>query len=766
MELLKNILSGIVDNFEVVKYDGDNDNYQCKIRCSLSCEGDYDEKCGYFIEKFSEATQTNWIMLRRYSQQIRYDFRKVFICHLSERNKTKDKKKGVTRNYNCRANIGIKFLKVTKSTIKNSQLMKRGLNVLIEINYNHSHRVNVAQALSLLRCSEDTRKQFESYFEGGMTAAAAKLYHEIAIIEGCEKNAYITLSNAQKNPCDRQVIHLYEQWRRRTYGTRDIGDIIEVLKRKKIELSKINVEIYLKEEPTVCVVITPIMQRVFMAGLADEMVFMDTSGSCDQTNACVTFIFAATKIGALPIVVILHTSQSQENYTHSFQCAKDYLEETCQKVFQPKIVMTDDSSAERNALRTVFPNSRLLLCIFHVNQALWRWLWQSEHEVIKEDRQSVMKKFRTVMYANTMQEAEIRMYDLSNEEKVKKNKKLEKHLTSLWSRREEWCLAYRSGILTRGNNTNNYCESSIRIFKDVVLQRCKVFNMCALVDFIANTFESYHKKRLIQFANGRARNLTLAYEKFCQASSSIKDIVHMDDNTYFVKEKTDLYVVDCEMATCDCPYGAGGRFCKHLCAVERKHGTALTTSLHLNDCDRQQFAKFALGDQFSSSFFENITGESSTNNEDSQTDSITPDDVIPDTFELPINRLENNVTINNENFDNAVRNIKAQWQRITEILEKDSNAAYTNILTKFGSDLSKLQTPSSIISFIVEKNVRRKSRKIHVQPTSISRRKERGLPCSGRIQSGRPAKSETVKRKRVHNIASNIDDNEPPAKKH
>lgn len=45
MELLKNILSGIMDNFEVEKYDGDNDNYRCKIRCSLSCEGDYDKKC-------------------------------------------------------------------------------------------------------------------------------------------------------------------------------------------------------------------------------------------------------------------------------------------------------------------------------------------------------------------------------------------------------------------------------------------------------------------------------------------------------------------------------------------------------------------------------------------------------------------------------------------------------------------------------------------------------------------------------------------------
>ncbi|KAJ2952467.1 hypothetical protein O0L34_g6778 [Tuta absoluta] len=766
MEQLKKVLGGFVDDFEVERYNGEDGNYQCKIRCCLPYEGDYDKKCEHFIEKFSVSTQTNWIMLKRFSEATRYEFRKIFVCQLSERNKTKDKKNGVTRNYNCKANIGIKFLKVTKSTLKNSPLMKRGLNVLIELNFNHSHRVYVAQALSLLRCSEDTVKRFESYFESGMTAAVAKLYNEMAIIEECEANAYISLSNAQKNPCDRQVTHMYEQWRRRTYGTRDIDDVIEVLKRKKTELSKMNIHVFIKEEPTVCVIVTPVMQRVFMAGLGDEMVFIDTSGSCDQTNTCVTFIFAATKIGALPIVVILHTSQSEKNYTHCFQSAKKCLEETCQKVFEPKIAMTDDSSAERNALRTVFPNTRLLLCIFHVNQALWRWLWQSEHDVSKEDRQSVMKKFRIVMYADTMQEAEMRTSELLNEEKVKTNKKLEKHITNLWERREEWCLAYRSDILTRGNNTNNYCESSIRIFKDVVLQRCKVFNMCALLDFVANTFESYHKKRLIQFANGRARNLTLAYEKFCQSSSSIKDIVHMDDDTYFVKDKTDLYVVNCEMATCDCPSGAGGRFCKHLCAVEKKRRAAFTTSLYLDDSDRQQFAKLALGDQFSSSFFENITGASSTYNENRQTDSIISSNVIQESFELPMSSAEFNTTDSNEIYENAVQSIKEQWQRITDILEKDSNAANTKILSKFGSDLSKLQTPSSIISFIVEKNVQRRSRKIHVQPTSIARRKERGLPCSGRIQSGRPSKSESVKRKRVHNIASNIDDNMPPAKKH
>lgn len=90
-----------------------------------------------------------------------------------------------------------------------------------------------------------------------------------------------------------------------------------------------------------------------------------------------------------------------------------------------------------------------------------------------------MKSFRSVMFAKSMHEAEKNVSNLLNNDKVKENKKLENHLTNLWNRREEWCLPYRCDVVTRGNNTNNYCESSIRIFKDIVLQRCKVFNMCA-----------------------------------------------------------------------------------------------------------------------------------------------------------------------------------------------------------------------------------------------------------------------------------------------
>ncbi|KAF0692113.1 SWIM-type domain-containing protein [Aphis craccivora] len=54
---------------------------------------------------------------------------------------------------------------------------------------------------------------------------------------------------------------------------------------------------------------------------------------------------------------------------------------------------------------------------------------------------------------------------------------------------------------THGHNTNNIVEASIRVFKDIVLERCKAFNSAALVDFICKILEDYHKRRLIKFSS-------------------------------------------------------------------------------------------------------------------------------------------------------------------------------------------------------------------------------------------------------------------------
>jgi len=63
---------------------------------------------------------------------------------------------------------------------------------------------------------------------------------------------------------------------------------------------------------------------------------------------------------------------------------------------------------------------------------------------------------------------------------VQQHSKVLKHLQSLYERWPEWALCWRADLPVRGNQTNNYCESVMRVMKDQVLQRTKAFNVLQL----------------------------------------------------------------------------------------------------------------------------------------------------------------------------------------------------------------------------------------------------------------------------------------------
>lgn len=48
-----------------------------------------------------------------------------------------------------------------------------------------------------------------------------------------------------------------------------------------------------------------------------------------------------------------------------------------------QIAMTDDLSAERNSLNSVWPDSQLLLCTFHFLQRKWTWLHDGDNPITK-----------------------------------------------------------------------------------------------------------------------------------------------------------------------------------------------------------------------------------------------------------------------------------------------------------------------------------------------------------------------------------------------
>ena len=65
------------------------------------------------------------------------------------------------------ATVKVRIKKDTQWTRRVDPFMKRNLNAVIDINFSHSHQLNVAEVWKWLRRSEDTKETFLEYFNNG-----------------------------------------------------------------------------------------------------------------------------------------------------------------------------------------------------------------------------------------------------------------------------------------------------------------------------------------------------------------------------------------------------------------------------------------------------------------------------------------------------------------------------------------------------------------------------------------------------------------------
>lgn len=60
--------------------------------------------------------------------------------------------------------------------------------------------------------------------------------------------------------------------------------------------------------------------------------------------------------------------------------------------------MTDESKAEKNALKSLWPTSKQFLCNFQMAQAEWRWLHNNKNGIKLSDPLPLMRKFQKVRF--------------------------------------------------------------------------------------------------------------------------------------------------------------------------------------------------------------------------------------------------------------------------------------------------------------------------------------------------------------------------------
>lgn len=52
----------------------------------------------------------------------------------------------------------------------------------------------------------------------------------------------------------------------------------------------------------------------------------------------------------------------------------------------PMVIMTDNCDELKDALHAVWPSSKLFLCVFHLMQQVWRWLFDRKNGILQADR--------------------------------------------------------------------------------------------------------------------------------------------------------------------------------------------------------------------------------------------------------------------------------------------------------------------------------------------------------------------------------------------
>ncbi len=111
-----------------------------------------------------------------------------------------------------------------------------------------------------------------------------------------------------------------------------------------------------RERPMIIAICTPLMSRVHESiQQAGEMIFCESTSTLDRFNTSMFVLSTSHSAGGLPLGVVITSDEQEETIQQGLELLKDVLPagSFCGRGKEgPMITMTDDSSAERNALHT------------------------------------------------------------------------------------------------------------------------------------------------------------------------------------------------------------------------------------------------------------------------------------------------------------------------------------------------------------------------------------------------------------------------------
>lgn len=575
---------------KMTTYD-ESEMLTAEVRVNLKSK----EEALKWLEDFKKSSFTDWRVRRNFKENTKcIIYKKGFRCHhntLSQyRHNTKQAHKKQTE---CDASISITVKNYNMTRSSDKYLKSYPCEIIIQ--HCHNHPTVAGDSARYRRPSPAIIELFTDMFRRGHSPSTALHTHQYDIQIAYPDTFFEVLGDGAQCPNMQWCYHLYRKIFQKEYGAPTGIAMVESLKAAVQKYNEecgslcAKVETF-QDSDIVIALCSPLMKRVHQLKSSGEMGFLDSGGCMDRHNTRIFTFLAPSLAGALPTGVVMTSSESAEVLGHGISMLKSILPPNafCGRGAEkgPELMMTDDSSSERSALETAFHGIILLLCYFHILNAFWQYIWATKHKVDANDRVEIYLLFKEWSRAEPEADFKKKYQELLCHPKIVNNKILVKHLNDLCARAPEWALCYRSDLLTRGNNTNNYSESTILQYKDQVVNRVKAYSEVQLFDFFITRVEAYFERRIAAVLNNRKESYwksrhfisPLKIVPLRCAESSIK-------NVYVVRnvERNTQYTVDMEIEMCSCPVGKNGAPCKHQFAVVKQFNLSSSQFLPYED---------------------------------------------------------------------------------------------------------------------------------------------------------------------------------------
>ncbi|XP_070839700.1 uncharacterized protein [Chaetodon trifascialis] len=588
-ELLPDQYSHTVCSFETI---GDV-NFKAAIKLKLSSE----EEATRWLEDFQRSSGYTWRKSKTYPNAGRYNkYRVDYRCRT------------IKKNTSCPATLFLILKRQPECGERKSRSgdphMKEGLVLHVNLRNEHNHHVSCAAAMRRRDVSRETVEKLKKLFESGHSPSSALSILKYDLQEEERDNYVYAAADRSVCPDLHFCYRLYYKLFRRAYSAAPGEEMFKDLQQTLDDYNKEQGDVCARvcktaDNQLVIAICTPMMRRVH-ARLKEssEMVFVDSTGNFNRHKRRLFLLLTHSSAGGLPLGVFITTSETLATVSAAVQLL--------QTVFPPDrffghpegplVAMTDDCTALRQALHEAFPKVTLVLCVFHLLQAMWRWLWSSSNGVPEQHRAHLLKSFRGLVYASTPAALMEGYTRLMEDHVASQHPKFVRYLQEVFKRREEWAICLQAQPPTGGNRTSNYVESAMRVVKEKVLHRLKAYNVTQLVDFVITRMEAHYIRRLTDVSSSR---LQTSLKRVLKTEDIGTDsIVQGDQDNYTVASSSNAAVshhVNMAIGCCTCPAGIMGGHCKHQSAVAMIFGQNVSGLHGLSPDTRELYYQIATG---------------------------------------------------------------------------------------------------------------------------------------------------------------------------